>query len=320
MTPDAGARWSHERQSRAALAAAIAMMFVWGVNFGVTKYVLGALGVGPFLFIRFTAASLLGFLLLAIVYRHHLPKSWPRRADLPRFAIAGVIGHTLHVGIVTWGINLSTAFSSALVLTSGPLWTLLILSILGVEKLRARQLIGSVVAFLGIVVFLSDKFVAGFSMAGVGDLVLLFAASLFSLYTVISKPLVLRYGPLPLLAYTLLFGAPPLLVLTLPSFLAAPLGEISGRVWLGMFWAAVISAFLGWLVWTWVNAVRGVARSAPLMYLMPPIAGVVAWFTLGETFSALKIAGAAVTMAGVAWAQFGGVGPPPREAAQPDSG
>jgi len=320
MTPDAGARWSHERQSRAALAAAIAMMFVWGVNFGVTKYVLGALGVGPFLFIRFSAASLLGFLLLAIVYRHHLPKSWPRRADLPRFAIAGVIGHTLHVGIVTWGINLSTAFSSALVLTSGPLWTLLILSILGVEKLRARQLIGSVVAFLGIVVFLSDKFVAGFSMAGIGDLVLLFAASLFSLYTVISKPLVLRYGPLPLLAYTLLFGAPPLLLLTLPSFLAAPLADISGKVWLGMFWSAVISAFLGWLVWTWVNAVRGVARSAPLQYLMPPIAGVVAWLTLDETFSVLKIAGAAVTMAGVAWAQFGGVGPPPREAAQPDSG
>ena len=106
----------------------------------------------------------------------------------------------------------------------------------------------------------------------------------------------------------------------MPSFLAAPLTEISGNVWLGMFWSAVISAFLGWLVWTWVNAVRGVARSAPLQYLMPPIAGVAAWFTLGETFSALKIAGAAVTMAGVAWAQFGGVGPPPREAAQPDSG
>jgi drug/metabolite transporter (DMT)-like permease len=66
--------------------------------------------------------------------------------------------------------------------------------------------------------------------------------------------------------------------------------------------------------------VRGVARSAPLQYLMPPIAGVVAWFTLGEVFSPLKIAGAAVTMAGVAWAQFGGGKPPPREAAQPDSG
>jgi len=117
-----------------------------------------------------------------------------------------------------------------------------------------------------------------------------------------------------------LFGAPPLVLLTLPAFLAAPVGQLPWSVWLGMFWAAVISAFLGWLVWSWVNAVRGVARSAPLMYLMPPVAGVVAWLTLGESFSALKIASAAVTMAGVAWAQFGGGHPPPREALQPDSG
>jgi len=40
------------------------------------------------------------------------------------------------------------------------------------------------------------------------------------------------------------------------------------------------------------------------LYLPPPIAGLVAWLTLGEQFTLLKIAGAAVTMAGVAWAQF----------------
>jgi drug/metabolite transporter (DMT)-like permease len=82
----------------------------------------------------------------------------------------------------------------------------------------------------------------------------------------------------------------------------------------------VVSSFLGWLAWTWVNTVRGVARSAPFMYLMPPIAGVMAWLTLGESFTWLKIAGAAVTMAGVAWAQFGGGRPPPKETGQADSG
>jgi drug/metabolite transporter (DMT)-like permease len=305
-------RWS--------LIAAVAIMAVWGANFAVTKYVLGAIGVGPFLFIRFLIMPLLGFALLVLVYRRHLRKSWPKRDDLPRFVAAGLIGHTLHVGIVTWGIDLSTAFSSSLVLTSGPLFTLLILAALGAERLRARQLAGTGFAFLGIVLFLSDKFASGFSRAGLGDLVLLFAASLFSFYTVIARPLVARYGPLPVLAYTLLVGAPPLLLVTLPSFLAAPLAGLAAGIWLGMFWAAVVSAFLGWLVWAWVNAVRGIARSAPLMYLMPPISGVVAWLTLGETFTWLKIAGAAVTMAGVAWAQFGGGHPPPREAAQPDPG
>ena len=55
-----------------------------------------------------------------------------------------------------------------------------------------------------------------------------------------------------------------------------------------------------------------------LGYLMPPIPGLVAWLTLGEAFTWLKAAGAAVTMAGVAYAQFG-AGAPRKEAAQPDA-
>jgi drug/metabolite transporter (DMT)-like permease len=230
----------------------------------------------------------------------------PRRADWPRFVAAGLIGHTVHVGIVTWGIDMSTAFSSSLVLTSGPLFTLLILALIGAERLRGRQIAGTLLAFAGIVLFLSDKFSAGFSRAGLGDLVLLLAAALFSVYTVISRPLAARYGPLPVLAWTLAIGAPPMVLITLPAFLGARLDAIPAGVWFGMFWAIVVSSFLGWLVWSWVNNVRGLARSAPLQYLMPPISGVVAWLMLDEKFTALKIAGAALTMAGIAWAQYGG--------------
>jgi len=288
-----------------ALAAGIALMVVWGVNFAITKVVLAGLGVWPFLFIRFLAMPLFGFALLLVVTRRHFPKTWPQRADLPRFILAGLIGHTAHVSLVMWGINLSTAFSSSLVLTSSPLWTLLILALLGAEKLHGRQLVGTLLAFAGIVVFLSDKFVRGLALAGAGDLVLLLAAALFSLYTVIAKPLVERYGPLNLMCYSLLFGAPPLVLATLPAFVSAPLEHVSAGVWFGVFWAIAVSSFLGWIVWAWVNSVRGLARSAPLQYLMPPIAGLVAWVTLGETFTGLKILGAIVALAGIAWAQSG---------------
>jgi len=308
------------RHERASLIAALAIMVVWGVNFAVTKYALAGIGVGPFLFLRFLTMPILAFALVAVVFRRRLARTWPKREDLPRFVACGVIGHTLHVGIVIWGINLSTAFSSALVLTSGPIFTLLILGWIGAETLRRRQIAGTLVAFAGIVVFLSDKFARGVVQAGAGDLVLLFAALLFSLYTVIAKPITARYGPLLLMAYSLLFGAPPLVIVTLPTIVVLPVSEIPAGVWIATFWAIVVSAFLGWLVWAWVNAVRGIARSAPLQYLMPPIAGLVAWLTLDEVFTWLKITGAVVTMAGVAWAQFGAGHPPPREAAQPDSG
>ena len=294
---------NHHRWS---LAAALATMVAWGVNFAFVKHVLDHVGVGAFLFIRFASLPLLGLLLLLIVFRGRLALSVPRREDWGRFVACALVGHTVHIAAVMVGMNLSTAFSSSLVLMSGPLFTLMILAGMGAEHLRARQVVGTLVALAGIALFLSDKFGGGLARAGAGDLLLLLAALCFSLYTVLGQPIVKRYGPLIVLSYTLLLSAPPILLLTLGYFLDAELKGLPATVWFGMFWALVVSSFCGWLMWTWVNAVRGVARTAPFNYLMPPIAGLVAWLTLGETFTMLKIAGAAITMAGVAWAQFSG--------------
>jgi drug/metabolite transporter (DMT)-like permease len=310
MPPHTAARWS--------LIAAVGTMLAWGMNFAFVKYVLDHLGVGAFMFLRYLVLPILGLLLLVLIFRSRIAYTWPRRADLPRFVLCALIGHVLHISAVMYGMNLSTAFSSSLVLTCQPVFTLGILAWLGAERLRRQQIVGTLVAFAGIVLFLADKFAAGFSRAGAGDLTLLIAGAAFSAYTVLSRPLADRYGPLIVLSYTLLFSMPIMLALTFPFFADLKAASLGPEVWAAIFFALVVSSFFGWLCWAWVNSVRGVARSAPFMYLMPPVAGVMAWLTLGETFTWLKIAGAAVTMGGVAWAQFG-AGAPPKEAAQPDA-
>lgn len=284
--------------------AALATMLAWGMNFAFVKYVLEHLGVGAFMFLRFLVLPLLGLVLLVVVFRHRVAHTWPRRPDLPRFLACAVVGHVLHISAVMYGMNLSTAFSSSLVLTCQPLFTLAILAWLGAERLRRQQVAGTLVAFAGIALFLADKFAAGFARAGLGDLTLLFAGAAFSAYTVLSRPLVDRYGPLIVLSYTLLFSMPVMLALTWASLAEVELARLPAPVWAATFFALVVSSFFGWLLWAWVNSVRGVARSAPFMYLMPPVAGVMAWLTLGETFTWLKLLGAAITMGGVAWAQF----------------
>jgi drug/metabolite transporter (DMT)-like permease len=93
-------------------------------------------------------------------------------------------------------------------------------------------------------------------------------------------------------------------LLGLPAAWTAPWGAMSALQWGLLLWASLVSAFLGWLVWGWVNQRRGVGTTAPLQYLMPLVAGAVAWWATGERFTGLKIGGAALTLAGVAWAQF----------------
>src|SRR5262245_4689407 len=208
------------------LAAALATMLVWGVNFAFTKHVLDHMGVGAFVFVRFTVLPLLALVLLVAIFRSRIAATWPRREDLPRFVLCGLIGHAAHISVVMHGMNLSTPFSSSLVLTSGPLFTLGILAALGAERLGRRQVIGTLVACAGIMVFLGDKFTRGLAGAGAGDLLLLLAAFLFALYTVLVQPLAKRYGPLIVLSYTLFFSAPFIVVFTFHSFMAAPVATL----------------------------------------------------------------------------------------------
>ena len=122
---------------------------------------------------------------------------WPRvsRADLLALLRLGLVGHLLHVGLVTYGIHWSTAFSSSLILACGPVFTLLILHWHGLERADARpDRRASAVACVGVLIFLSDKLFGGHWQASGGDLVLLVAASFFSYYTVAAKPLIERHG------------------------------------------------------------------------------------------------------------------------------
>ncbi|MDQ6685371.1 MAG: DMT family transporter [Pseudomonadota bacterium] len=297
MSGDAAAN-----RSRRALWAALALIVVWGANFSVQKAVFQALSPGGFLFARYLLMPLAAAALLCARYG----TAWPvlTRSDTWRLLGLGLVGHLLHVGLVTWGIYMSTAFSSSLILACGPVFTLLILRWHGLEQLGRGQVAGVAIACLGVLVFLSDKLTSGHWQRGFGDVVLLVAASLFSYYTVASKPLIQRLGGVAVMTYAVLLSSAPIVLLSLPAGLAVPWRTLPPQIWAGLGYSVLVAAFAGWLVWGWINAVRGVARSAPLMYLMPPVAGLVAWGVGSEHYTWIKLGGAALALAGVATAQF----------------
>lgn len=293
---------AHQGRLRLAAWAAFVLILVWGANFSVQKAVFEALTPGGFLFVRYLIMPVAAALLLCWRHGTH----WPRvdRADRLALLKLGIAGHLLHVVPVTYGIHWSTAFSSSLILALGPVFTLLILRWYGIERLTRAQVLGVAVACIGVLVFLSDKLLGGQWQASGGDLVLLVSASFFSYYTVAAKPMIERHGGVTVMAYATLLGSVPVVLVSLPAGLQVDWTEVEPLIWAGMLWAVLVSAFLGWLVWGWINAVRGVARTAPLLYLMPPVAGLVAWFTTGERYTAVKLAGAALALGGVALAQF----------------
>ncbi|MFY9185324.1 MAG: DMT family transporter [Limnohabitans sp.] len=292
------------RHDQRALLVALVLIVIWGGNFTLQKYLFGLISPGGFLWARYLIMPLCALVLMRWRFGVWLPPL-PRK-DWQHMAWLGFIGHSLHVGLVTYGIHWSTAFSSSVILACGPIFTLLILRMQGLERLSLPQMAGVSLAFGGVLMFLSDKLLGGNWRAGGGDLVLLVAAGLFSYYTVAVKPVMQRHGPVLTMGYATLLGGLPVMLLSVPAGVDAPWSVLDFWAWVGLLWSIMVSAFAGWLAWGWINNVRGVARTAPLMYLMPPMAGLFAWALSGEHYTWIKIAGAGVTLLGVALAQYAG--------------
>lgn len=298
------AQAAHDRHDAVALGVSLVLILVWGVNYVVQKAVFVFLPPTGFLFARYLIMPACALALLFYVYGLRFPRI--PKADAWALARLGFVGHALHVSMVAYGMDWSTPFSSSVILACGPIFTLLILRWMELEPLGRGQLTGIALAMAGVLVFLSDKLLVGRFQATGGDLVLLVAATFFSWYTVAAKPLIERHGGVIVMAYATLFGSIPIVLATAPVGLATDWLALPALTWAGLLWAVVVSAFVGWLTWGWVNAVRGVARTAPLMYLMPAVAGLASWVVTGERFTLVKLAGAAITLAGVAAAQFAG--------------
>ena len=291
-----------KQQNNLAMAAALILILIWGANFSVQKYLLDTLSPSGFLLARYMIMPTCALIMMRITLGRFFPPM--ARKDILELASLGFVGHSLHVGIVCYGIHLSTPFSSSVILACGPIFTLLILRWKGHEKLQRYQVLGVTVAFLGVLLFLSEKIMKGDLRATGGDLVLFVASILFSYYTVQAKPLLEKHGSILTMGYATLLGGLPVMLLSIPTGLEAPWASLGVLGWVALAWSVLISAFGGWLVWGWVNQVRGVARTAPLMYLMPPVAGLFAWAITGEQYTAIKLVGAAIALIGVAFAQF----------------
>lgn len=289
----------------AALAVAVMLLAVWGTNFSIIKLVMSHVTPGAFLFARYIVTPACALVVLLAVYGTRWPKL--SREEWKTLAGLTLLGHVLHVTLINWGIYLSSPFSTALIVACGPLMTLVLLALNGSERLAGAQVAGALLACSGILVFLADKIGLGWH-AGFGDLVLLAATLLFSMHTIAARDIILRRGAMLVMAYTTLMALPPLMLITGFDGMSTDWAALPATVVVGLMWALVVSSFTGWIVWGWVNRLLGVGRTAPLMYLLPPVAGVAAWWMTGETFPPLKLAGAALALAGVALVQFGPFG------------
>lgn len=257
-----------------------------GVHLGLHSYSPGQLAL-----LRFLIASVFmaGVALVTGIGR-------PRLRDVPWLLVLSFFGVFLHHTSLNYGQQFVSAAASSVLAQSAPLFSVLIAFFCLKERVSLWRWSCALLGLLGVLVVIRGD-------QGMGDidprgLLILLAAVSWSLYFAIQKYYAHRYSPLTMACYMVWAGT-LMLGVNLPGLPAAvvqaPLADNLAVLVLGIFPSA-----LAYLAWGYVLKHVEVSRASVAMYLIPPVAMVMAATLLGESIGRQVLLGGGIVVASVA--------------------
>ncbi len=285
-------------RERGTVATEVALVFAavfWGLNFAATKYAVDAIPPMMLVALRFSVGGAIMYAVLRILE----PKSRLARGDLLQMAALGCFGvATAQMGF-TFGLSLTSAASTGLIFATAPVWGLLLGSVLGLERPTARGILGVGLSIAGVAAVVSEGLWAGGGTNLLGDAFVLVAAVCVGAYAVLSMPLLERYSPLAVATYPVLFGAPFLLLLSVPSVPGMEWGRVGAGPLLAVGYAAVFATAFAFTAWQRGISRIGANRVLVYQYLITTVGVTSGIVFFGESLGWNKIVGGAVILLGV---------------------
>jgi len=267
-------------------------VLMWGVSFVATKVLV--LYVPPF-----TAGILRFILASAILYTIIRAKEQYKDRDKLYMILASFFGVTMYFVFENTGLKLTTATNGSLIVSSTPVWYLLVRDLLDRRRSATIRYIGTVMAFIGVsIIVLNGRFVL--KLNPLGDILMFGAAIAWILYTIFFEYLK-NYDQLKVARdinfWGMLFFIPFVMYelakspVDIHKWTAIP--ALLALLYLGIFCSA-----LGYLLWNKAIVYAGGRTVTNGLYLIPIVTVIAEIIILGTKPNIYTIIGGALTIIG----------------------
>jgi drug/metabolite transporter (DMT)-like permease len=269
-------------------------VLIWALNITITRYILTH-GFQPLAYaaVRYGLATAI-FVGLTFAVERSLRIGG--RAQLLQVGAAAFV-LVLNQVCFVYALKLTTATTVALILGTMPVFTALLSSLAGVERMTRRFWLAAGVSFAGVVLVVAGS---GGDLSGglAGILFALGVSATWAAYSVSIAPLMRTYSPYRISAVVLMVMWVPLVLVASPQ-IADQDFELGWAVWVSFAFAVVGPLVLTNVLWfTAVHRV-GPARASLFANLQPFLAALFAVVLLSEPLSPLQIAGGAGIAGGI---------------------
>jgi drug/metabolite transporter (DMT)-like permease len=265
----------------------------------IAKATIAALGPLAVALLRFVGAA-------AALLIHRRLSPGPGRiagGDRGMVLLLGILVVPVNQGFFLYGLLRSTPSHSALLYALTPLVVLLLSHrLLGEGRVWAK-LLGIAVSFAGVLIILLERGLSRDAGTVTGDLLILVAVFAWSLYTVLSKPLLERYDAMTVTTWVIVSGT----VLCLPAFAipgaVPPLASIRPAAWGGLLYLSLGTSVVAYPLWLYALRRLDASKVAIATNAQPILTGVLSWIFFRERFTPGFLLGAALILAGITWVE-----------------
>ena len=255
---------------------------VFGPELSVWRFMLGGLGL----------------LTVSLIYPPTRDLLTPLKEQPLKILLLSFFGMALGQLIFHWSLDYASVIQVATLVTTMPIGVVVVNRIINGVPISAPKIVSGIGAFLGVVLLLTDGYLAQLASSDskilYGVLMALGCALIGSVYMVLVKPLINQYGAIRMTTYTFALGmiflwlvvglAWGIWVNPTTLFDRAP-NEYLAIMTLG-WWNTTIAMVL-WLAG--LAAVPDIARANYLFFLKPVIAAVLAYFILSQPITGIQI-------------------------------
>lgn len=271
----------------------------WATNMTLGRWLRDDAGPLTLAASRFFVASII----FVVILQRQPPQA--RRMGNDRWLLVGMAlaGVVVFAPMLYLGLRHTTVINATLINALGPLITGVLAALFIKEPMSRRQVSGAVIGLLGVFVLVSNGMLSsGDSIQNnMGDLIIVFAVSLWGAYSVLGRKTMRHRSPLSATALSSLIGLPFLIIAALWELGTFPV-NLSPKLFLAIIYIGVFPTVIGFLSWN-AGVHRLGAGGAMVFYNTLPLYGALLGYAfLGESIGWAHLLGGALIIGGGLWA------------------
>lgn len=271
-------------------AIMLLVSILWGIGYTAAKICLQVMDPVTLTITRFLFAQLF-FVPLLI-------KFWekPTRKDILLIILMGLTEVSIYQIAFFFGLSGMSAGLASILVSTEPIFIYMLAMAFLSEQLSFMKILGIVVSFIGIIFIYINNLNS--KLAAISIILVLFASFLWSIYMIISKPVVKKHNPLYVTSLSSFFGT----IFLLP-FISNSVLEITRMNTLQIYSFVFLVVFATFLAF-YLN-LKGLqllsASNASVFYYISPIFTVLsAYVLINEAITVNVIIGGIIVIGGVA--------------------